>query len=546
MMGENNTITRKIERRTYIQGKLTGKFIGYIDPQKSDFAHENFYNLEISEATVIAHSKNISTWDIGIDPGFSTAEEFITRIPDEISLHIEDQDGVFSYYKVSLQGILYREISLHNQVYSDKRVFGEIEAEICGYIIHYDDEVINVETIDNIVTNFASSSEFYGSTPVKTKEKTGKREVDGTYARFEYYLSNRETYWGDWIRTKRAPWYSFGGILGTVFQILIFLVILLPYISLLLVTWKFIIIPVIILIGIWLLSFTFRILVKLAQVFSKMAVVLFAGIIVFGLLNSIPRVRAPEPDPIVLDTPEPVPSPRNDFSDTISNIVQWYDYDRNLYKSEIQVRADDVIQSFNNKNKLVIEPYGINAYNYLVSSLFKYDSPKLDLLYNKLGELKISHNLDNTHFAEVVTSLIQYLNYNLVLQGPCEARLYNDAFIREYLNDGGGCIGNVKYGVLSPTEFLAKLKGDCDTKTLLLFTILNHFNYDVVMLGSDTYRHSVIGISGPYNGAYKRFNGKKYYIWETTQPNQRPGMISREWANMNYWDINLISNKQHL
>jgi hypothetical protein len=46
-MSEFVTIKKQIERRTYIKGKFTGKFIGYLDHQKSDLLHENFYDLEV-------------------------------------------------------------------------------------------------------------------------------------------------------------------------------------------------------------------------------------------------------------------------------------------------------------------------------------------------------------------------------------------------------------------------------------------------------------------------------------------------------------------
>ena len=46
-MSEFVTIQEHIERRTYIKGKFTGKFIGYLDHKKSDLLHENFYDLEV-------------------------------------------------------------------------------------------------------------------------------------------------------------------------------------------------------------------------------------------------------------------------------------------------------------------------------------------------------------------------------------------------------------------------------------------------------------------------------------------------------------------
>jgi hypothetical protein len=156
--------------------------------------------------------------------------------------------------------------------------------------------------------------------------------------------------------------------------------------------------------------------------------------------------------------------------------------------------------------------------------------------------LKVKHNLSKTKFAEVITSCIQDIPYTLVLDNDCNPNKYNDKFIREYLGNGGKCEGYIKFGLLAPTEFMGSLIGDCDTRTLLIFTVLNHYNYDVAMLGSELYRHSVIGINLPYNGISKTINGKRYVIWETTEQGIPPGVIPREVSDMRFWNITLISN----
>jgi hypothetical protein len=62
------------------------------------------------------------------------------------------------------------------------------------------------------------------------------------------------------------------------------------------------------------------------------------------------------------------------------------------------------------------------------------------------------------------------------------------------------------------------------------------------MLGSELYRHSVIGINLPYNGISKTINGKRYVIWETTEQGIPPGVIPREVSDMRFWNVTLISN----
>ncbi len=100
-------------------------------------------------------------------------------------------------------------------------------------------------------------------------------------------------------------------------------------------------------------------------------------------------------------------------------------------------------------------------------------------------------------------------------------------------------------GFLPPVEFLASMDGDCDTRVLLLFVVLAHYNYDVVMLGSELYSHSVLGIDLPISGASKIIGGRRYVIWETTQL-PATGIFPRELSEMRFWDVNMTSNDQSI
>jgi hypothetical protein len=145
-------------------------------------------------------------------------------------------------------------------------------------------------------------------------------------------------------------------------------------------------------------------------------------------------------------------------------------------------------------------------------------------------------------FAEVIVSCIQNIPYTLVLNKSCDPTLYNDKFIKDYLNSQkGDCIGNIKYGILSPSEFLENLEGDCDTRTLMLFTMLTHYGYDVAILSSDVYKHSLLGINLPYRGISKQINGKRYVLWETTAEGIPPGLIPAQIANTRNWYPSLLN-----
>jgi hypothetical protein len=182
-------------------------------------------------------------------------------------------------------------------------------------------------------------------------------------------------------------------------------------------------------------------------------------------------------------------------------------------------------------------------YEVLLRNLYGNQKNKLQLLYPMYDSIRQKNQLNKMEFAEVIVSSIQEIPYTLILNKSCDPSLYNDEFIQDYLNnEKGDCVGNVKYGIFSPSEFLEKLKGDCDTRTLLLFTILTHFGYDVAILSSDIYKHSIIGINLPYQGLFKKINGKRYVLWETTAVGMPPGLIPSQISNVRNWYPSLLNN----
>ena len=177
-----------------------------------------------------------------------------------------------------------------------------------------------------------------------------------------------------------------------------------------------------------------------------------------------------------------------------------------------------------------------------MSNIFKNQKEKLQLLYPVFDALRWKNNLLNKEFAELIVSCIQDIPYTLILQNDCDPGLYEDPFIQDYLlNKEGNCLGNIKYGLLTPSEFWENLDGDCDTRTLLLFTILSHYGFDVAILSSNIYKHSILGINLPYKGVYKKIHGKRYYVWETTSKGFKPGMLPAKIADMRYWEPSLLN-----
>jgi hypothetical protein len=96
---------------------------------------------------------------------------------------------------------------------------------------------------------------------------------------------------------------------------------------------------------------------------------------------------------------------------------------------------------------------------------------------------------------------------------------------------------------LSPkSAFIDPLKKD--TRSVMLYHVLNSLGYNTVIMTSEEYGHAIIGISGNYRGKNKYHDGLKYYVWETTYPGFEPGVLSDECGNMRYWNVVLEFNKQ--
>lgn len=540
-MPKYETIENHIERRTYIQGKFKGKFIGYFDPRKSDVKHENFYDLEVISGEIVTEKNefNVRHWETGEPEAFQEISNFLTKLPDNLPLEIIDEKGITKIYNVNLNDKKISDYALSNQVYEGNKIFGDITGQISGYLKHYDTEYIEVE----IPKKLSLSAD-----KVKTNKQTGNSEVDGDYKRWEYYNSDKSTYWGPWVKqsSKSSSSFSFWETLGLLFQIIIGAVIIIP---LLIFGWK-VILPITILLGvIYLLSLLNNVIVSIFKWVFRLAGFGLLLLMVFGIISTItntlkyPNIKRTNTEDNVKEVSEIEDNPILGDS-IITHHRIWEDYSNNLYIADLKMRISDYKDANQLRNNLSIPLNSTSQYNKIVSTIYDYDVNKLDLVYSTLDSLKAEKKLNKIEFAEVIVSLIQDIPYSLILGDACNANIYNDTFIKEYLAENGDCQGFTKYGLLTPVEFISTLKGDCDTRTLLLFTIFNHYNYDVVMLSSELYKHSIIGINLPFKGISKPINGIKYVVWETTTQGIPPGIISREISDMRFWNVSLISNKK--
>ncbi|MBV1923670.1 MAG: hypothetical protein KUG68_06565 [Flavobacteriaceae bacterium] len=220
---------------------------------------------------------------------------------------------------------------------------------------------------------------------------------------------------------------------------------------------------------------------------------------------------------------------------------KWKDNYGNNYSGNLTVRESDYLRLDKHINSYK-PPSGGNFWGNLYDYIDRTDTPSLDLVMETFTEINKSQNLNQMEFAEMVVSCIQDIPYSLVFQGKClSADSYEGSIKRVLVDCPDCCIGNIKYGIQNPVSFVQTLKGDCDTRTVIIYSILKHFNYDVAIVNSDFYRHSILGVNIPSSGLYKLHNGKRYVLWETTAKYFEIGKLSREFNDVKHWNVVLTS-----
>ena len=212
----------------------------------------------------------------------------------------------------------------------------------------------------------------------------------------------------------------------------------------------------------------------------------------------------------------------------------WNDNKFRRYSGTVSVKLNDVYASKNNKENISAISWG-EFYKKLVEN----DKLKLSTIYDLFDQISRTRVLSRNEFADVIVTFVQNIPYNILTTEPCYDAYFNSRSIQEMMDQGIECDGNVYAGIYTPTEFIKNFKGDCDTRTVFLYTILNRYGYDTHILNSDIYGHSIIGINLPSRGRYKTYLGKRYYTWETTNVNWKLGDLPPATSNMKLWWVAL-------
>lgn len=529
----------EVPRKTYIKANLTGKYWGEFDEKFSNqFNHSAFYEFNFYE--VYLNDTIYSSEKIHINEDLKIPRE---KLPELISTILKE-NGV--EYEVNLHEPQFENIVINRKLHQSEgnEVFGTVEAVVVGYILDFtteqtQDKLYIEKKADSTIILEESKPSIY-----KTSNPTGNTEFNGNYKRIEYYYSDfKQTYWGDW-KYVAPPISNNEGCFSSIFSILtlilgiIFLIVVLPQIA--------------ILIPFLLIILLLNIIPNL--IFRYFFRVLGIGLLllfIYSLINFfIHNNSVYIPKPVMVDKPaekidqaELIDDSLTNYpKDTIKHLRIWSDYDGNEYEGVFYTLKQDYIKAKRFKNSISINPNQNFGYDQMVYRLKKHDETSLHGVLKLFDSIQNNKSLSKIKFAELIVSFVQDIPYALVLPDDCNPNLYDDKFIRDYLNSPNNlCVGFEKFGINSPIEFLTTLKGDCDSRTLLLYSILNHYNYDVAILSSEYYAHSVLGLNLPVNGVSVREKNKRYVMWETTSPDLKLGVLPKNISNTNYWRISLKS-----
>lgn len=285
-------------------------------------------------------------------------------------------------------------------------------------------------------------------------------------------------------------------------------------------------------------------LLKVLFALGGMAMMVFIAIYVFKQSqNNQLNTNQVEEVPVVENTDRQKKSTKQLNAQEVEDVLisharEWQDYKRKVYEGELEIWKSNVAASERNKSNLNLR--GIkDAQTYwrkIYISFIENDTDYMDrvlVLFLQLAEKK---NLDEATLVRTIVACVQDIPYSLVYRGDCQ-RIGEEQPALAALAQRVPCQSNVEFGLQTPASFLSTLKGDCDTRTVFLYTILDKIGYKVAILNSDIHGHSMLGVAIPSVGKYKSHQGRKYYFWETTAQGWKPGILPPDMGTPKDWYV---------
>lgn len=184
------------------------------------------------------------------------------------------------------------------------------------------------------------------------------------------------------------------------------------------------------------------------------------------------------------------------------------------------------------RNKITHDAFSYeDLWGTVYKNLIVDSKSSIGFLVDSLSTVSQSKNLSRSDLAEMIVTFVQDIPYSYVLNINCD----------EYETGNRPCIGNIALGLLSPYEFIHTLYGDCDTRAVLIYALLEELGFDPMIVVSDEYAHAMLALNIPASGDHLTYRGNNYYFWETTATGWPIGMLPPSTNNVNYWKIALVN-----
>ena len=239
----------------------------------------------------------------------------------------------------------------------------------------------------------------------------------------------------------------------------------------------------------------------------------------------------------------------NDF---LTKNWTWVTSDGRRFSLSFKIKRSDYAASVNRRVRSSMSGFELWSY------MYQNDRVALSDMFRAYRDLILRERLDNFTSMDMVVSSIQSIPYTWVLAGDryCGERnpdqveeVFPKKYCRPRTSPSGCCDNVVPWGVFSPIEFVYNETGDCDTKSLMAYILLEElsdllsgmgYRYDVsMMMGRvDGGYHAMLGVNlpnPPYRALYAYDQYRvKYYAWEITTKDNLPGQPV--WSGFKDWN----------
>lgn len=514
--------------RTFIKGRFRGKY----HAERSETAsshHVEYFRMHIYQAEITLDA--VRKEDQGEFPGAADLHDFDGSFAQPVNCYDPTADA---WFRLHIHEPKLSDITLSKIVREGSENLGTISGTLYGYITR-------LRTEDRKVAH--EKPDAIPDTPVSNQQewtRTATHEFiyrDGArYRRDCYQHSTGKFRWGEWYAVAQPV--TFLSVLRFLSGLFFCGLVLFFLISL---SWAGLFI-----LGFVFFSFLFRRIRRagfggaIFSGFYGLTLLFFLACFGIGLFNNFTKSNAGHVIPHAVNkrnytTTAPVRHTHKPDAWIIHHRA-WEDMNGNAYEGDVRVLASAYQMAKNDHENL----QGLTSFAAIYRSLATADTSRLNGVYALFDSLKKARKPDTLAFANMLVSFVQDIPYCTVTAGECGSQEAND-FAGPSSAGNYSCLGQVPYGVQSPVEFMANFQGDCDTRTLFLFTLFDHYHYPAAILSSMTFRHSLLGLKLPLPGSAKRLGAERYVLWETTAKGFAPGRLSPQVDHMDYWDFTLIN-----